>query len=190
MLSSKDASAVSWRAEGPRVFIVPFSEDHLTARYVGWLNDPETTRYSELRHRRHSLETCRQYLESVRASGHFFGAIHRKHDNSHIGNITAYLDPANGIADLAIIIGEQSIHRQGFGSEAWIAMMNLLIGQKRVRKVTGGAMQINQPMLRVFVKAGMHEEAIRRRHFVVEGHEVDVVLFTRFAGEGIVEFPD
>ena len=31
----------------PRLRIEPFSASHLTERYVGWLNDAETMRFSE-----------------------------------------------------------------------------------------------------------------------------------------------
>jgi len=47
-----------------RLRMVPFSEAHLTTRYVGWLNDPEVVRYSEQRHQTHTIESCRSYLLS------------------------------------------------------------------------------------------------------------------------------
>lgn len=179
---------LSWRAEGPRVYILPFAIKNLTERYIGWLNDPEITRYSELRHRTHTLDTCRQYLDATKDGGHLFGAIYRKDDDLHIGNISAYFDRSNGVVDIAILIGERQVWGNGLGCEAWIAMMNLLVRQNLARKITGGTMAINKPMLRVFEQSGMHEEARRKRHFVSAGFEVDAVYFARFTEEGEVEF--
>ena len=84
----------------PRLRIVPFEERHLTERYVGWLNDPEVVRYSEQRHRRHDLESCREYFEQMRQSGSYFSAIEEMQgQHGHIGNMTVSADAANGLAE-------------------------------------------------------------------------------------------
>ena len=61
--------------ETPRLRIVPFCELYLTPRYVAWLNDPDVVRYSEQRHRVHTLESCRSYWLSFSGTPHFFWAI-------------------------------------------------------------------------------------------------------------------
>src|SRR5262245_44345540 len=60
-----------------RVRLVPFGPQHMTATYVGWLNDPVVVRYSEQRHRAHTLDTCRAYFDFMQSGGHHFWAVER-----------------------------------------------------------------------------------------------------------------
>ena len=160
----------------------PFSEQYLTPRYVAWLNDKETVRYSEQRHRAHTLESCRAYAASFAASPSFFWAI-VTHDPAlgHIGNLTATVDAANRVADLAIVIGERRARGLGLGLEAWRRACRFLLTEAGLRKVTAGTMATNEPMLRVMAASGMFEEGRRRRQFLHEGRAVDLVFTALFA---------
>ncbi|MBL8806875.1 MAG: GNAT family N-acetyltransferase [Rhodospirillales bacterium] len=166
--------------ETARLALVPFGERHLTQRYVGWLNDRVTVRFSELRHATHTLRSCADYAAGMAKSGHLFWAIERQPDGTHIGNLTAYLDRANGLADLAILIGEPDARGAGFGREAWKAACDWLAGQSWVRKICAGTLAANRPMLRAMEAAGMAVEAVRKDHHFVEGHAMDVVYAARF----------
>jgi [ribosomal protein S5]-alanine N-acetyltransferase len=160
----------------------PFSDRYLTPRYVDWLNDKTTVRYSEQRHRTHSLESCRAYAHSFERSPHFFWAlISTDPIVEHIGNLTAMVDLPNQVADLAILIGETSARGKGVGFAAWQLAMNFLLGEGNMRKVTAGTMASNLPMLHVMQKSGMIEEGRRRRQFLHEGVETDLVMFAKFA---------
>jgi RimJ/RimL family protein N-acetyltransferase len=168
------------RIETQRLALVPFAARHLSAAYVGWLNDPATVRYSELRHSTHTAESCARYAAAMAESGHFFWAVERRDGAAHIGNLTAYLDRANGLADLAILIGAPDARGQGLGREAWVAACEWLAGRDWVRKICAGTLAANAPMLRAMAAAGMEIEAVRKNHFVVEGHPMDAVYAARF----------
>lgn len=164
-----------------RLVLSPFSEEYLTQRYVNWLNDPLVTRYSEQRHKTHTLNSCRTYWKSVDDSPNGFWAISQKNsDTSHIGNMTAHIDPANGVADLSILIGERSCWGQGFGLEAWTAVCSHLCSCAGVRKITAGTMAENQQMLTIMRRSGMHHEATLKRQFRFDGREVDAILMAFF----------
>lgn len=160
-----------------RLDLVPFRRDFLTDRYVGWLNDPQTVRYSEQRHRHHTLESCARYAASLEGSAHYFWAI-VAHDPGlgHIGNMTATVDASNLVADLAIMVGEPNCRGRGLGLEAWKRACAFLLGDGGMRKVTAGTMAVNAPMLGVMRASGMTEEGRRARHFLHEGQEVDLVM--------------
>jgi RimJ/RimL family protein N-acetyltransferase len=166
--------------ETARLQIVPFSEAFLTDRYVGWLNDPQVTRYSEQRHRRHTLESCREYLESFRGTPHFFWAICEKPGLEHIGNINAYVDERHQIADVGILIGERGAQGRGLGGEAWSAVCDFLLRSRGMRKVTAGTIEPNAPMLAVMKRAGMKADGRRPRHMLWEGREVDMIQAALF----------
>lgn len=160
-----------------RLDLVPFRAEFLTPRYVGWLNDPETVRYSEQRHRHHTLESCARYAASMEGgTDHFWAIVAHNPALGHIGNMTATVDPNNKVADLAILIGEAGARGRGLGLEAWKCACDFLLGEGGIRKVTAGTMGANAPMLGVMRASGMVEEGRRARHFLHEGQEVDLVM--------------
>ncbi len=160
----------------PRLSIVPFEEAHLTPRYVGWLNDPDVVRYSEQRHHAHTLASCRDYLQSFANTPHCFWAIIAHDPNiGHIGNINAYIDVENGIADVGILIGERAVWGQGYGSEAWQAVCRHLLQDGGLRKITAGTLSVNLGMLNVMRRAGMVEEKQNQQQLMFEGRPTDVV---------------
>lgn len=168
--------------ESARLRLEPFGDAHLTDRYLGWLNDPETVRYSEQRHRRHDRASALEYLRAMEASQDHFWAIVRKDGTpAHIGNLSAYVDRANGVADMAIMIGEASARGAGYGREAWQTAGDWLLGQAGIRKLTAGTMACNTAMLATMWSCGMLEDGRRRGQFLLDGEPVDLIYGARFA---------
>lgn len=162
--------------------IVPFEERHLTARYVAWLNDPETVRYSEQRHHAHDAASCRNYFVSMHNDACLFVAIEmRDPELGHVGNMSAAIDRPNRSADLSIIIGEKRVWGTGLASKAWSSMVVELLDLYALRRVTAGTMSVNVPMIKLMERSGMQIEAVRPRHFLWEGQEVDLVLAGKHA---------
>jgi len=144
-------------------------------RMVSWLNDKEVVRYSEQRHKHHTLETQQQYIQD---GPDVFREIHA--GDRFIGTISAYIDKPNGVADVGILIGDKSVWGKGYGTEAWIAFCDSLFSNK-IRKIEAGAMSINSRMIGIFRKSGMHFEAFRENHFLHEGEPVHMVMWGKFA---------
>lgn len=160
---------------GPRIRLVPFGERFLTQRYVDWLNDADLMRHSEQRHRRHTMASNEAYFRSFDQPNRFLWAIIDRTDDLHVGNINAYLDANNGVADLGLLVGEKSRQGRGLGAEAWIGAMHAMFVGMGVRKVTGGCVAPNAAMLRIMHSAGMVEDGIRQRHLIIDGVAVDVI---------------
>ncbi len=163
-----------------RLIIKPFSARHVTNRYASWLNDQQLMRFSEQRHVNHSLESCRDYFLSFSGTPHFFWAMEERSNNNHIGNINAYVDLENKLADIGIVIGEKEARGKGYGCEAWQAVMDFLFQHEKIRKISAGMMAENIPMRNLAHAAGMVEDGVRRRHFLLEGREVDIIYFAAF----------
>jgi RimJ/RimL family protein N-acetyltransferase len=162
--------------ETRRLRLVPFAETHLTARYVAWLNDPQVMRFSEQRHRQHTLATCASYWRSFTGSPNYLWAIELSgHDTRHIGNVNAYVDKRNRVAELGILIGEREQWGQGLGREAWAAACDFLLNTAHLRKVTASTLAENRSMLAIMRATGMVEDGRRSRHVLLDGHEVDLV---------------
>lgn len=168
------------RVDGPRVTLMPFSERFLTQSYVDWLNDPELMRFSEQRHRRHTLESNAAYAAGFDHQTRFLWAIVDRRDGVHLGNINAYFDRPNGVADIGLLVGHVSKQGQGLGGEAWIAAMHALFVIEGARKVTGGCAASNVPMRRIMERAYMRDDGVRFRQLVIDGVGVDVIHMAMF----------
>ncbi len=159
-----------------RLLIKPFNERHLTKRYVGWLNNSELMRYSEQRHKRHTVETCRSYWQSFEETPNYFWAIEDVENGlGHIGNINAHIDINNSLADVGILIGEKEAEKKRYGTEAWIGVCNFLFQEAGIRKLTAGTLSVNLPMLKLMRYVGMIDDGVRKQHHIWEGQEVDIV---------------
>jgi ribosomal-protein-alanine N-acetyltransferase len=158
----------------PRLRIVPFGERHLTAEYVGWLNDQELMRFSEQRLHTHTTESCRAYSQTFqRIPDHFFAIERKRSHSAYIGTATIYVKGPS--ANIGILIGRSSAQSRGYGTEAWTGLMYFAFERLRVRTIEAGALALNKPMIRVFEKIGMRRQSQRLRSVLWEGHCVDVV---------------
>jgi len=159
-----------------RLRIIPFTAEFLTEHYVNWLNDPEVVRYSEQRFKHHSISSCREYMESFDGSPNFFWAVSTRGKGSeYIGTLTAYVDVHNKVGDVGILIGDRTKWGTGCGAEAFRAVIDFLFREVGMRKVSAGTMAANKAMIALMHQAGMEEECRRKRHFVLNDSEVDLV---------------
>jgi RimJ/RimL family protein N-acetyltransferase len=164
-----------------RLRIVPFSERHLTQRYIGWLNDRDLLKYSEQRHKVHTRETCQAYLATFRESDNKFWAIEEcLEGHGHIGTMTAYIDSRNDVADIGILLGERGVQGRGYALEAWLGVCAWLFDVQRVRKVSAGTLSVNVRMLRIMELSSMLPDGVRKRHIIWNGVAVDVVHMALF----------
>ncbi len=156
--------------------ILLFNESHLNENYVSWLNDKEVVRYSEQRHSKHTLETCREYYENQKKSENFFLAIELlAKKGRHVGNLGISVNFANKIADLSIIIGDKSAWGTGVASRAWSLVLKTLLYDLDFRMVTAGTMDINKPMIRLIMRSGMKIDGVLPRRFMFEEDEVGLL---------------
>lgn len=145
-----------------------------------WLNDPHVTKFSEQRHRLHSIKSQMDYIDSFVWPDLLFSVTL---NGLPIGTISAHTDIPNRVADIGILLGDMTQWGHGYGTEAWIAVMDHLFNMG-IRKVTGGCMDANKAMINIFQKAGMREEARRKDQFILRGKPdsefVDAVYWAKF----------
>lgn len=169
---------------GEKVVLAPFTQADISDEYVGWLKDPVVTRFSNQRFRTHTRDSCASYLASFAGSPNLFVSIRRRDDDKPIGTMTAYVSPPHGTADVGILIGDRAVWGKGYGQDAWNTMLDWLLTGGGMRKVTAGTLAVNAPMLTLMQRSGMAFEGRRVRQEVVDGEEVDMLYFGRFADPG------
>lgn len=159
------------------VRIISFNEKHLNENYVSWLNDIDVVRYSEQRHRKHSLESCRSYYEEQKKSDNYFLAIELAgKEIRHVGNLGISVNFVNNIVDLSILIGDRSVWGTGVGSRAWSLALKTILYDLNFRMVTAGTMEVNKPMISLMMRSGMKIDGVLPDRFIFEGDEVGLVL--------------
>jgi [ribosomal protein S5]-alanine N-acetyltransferase len=166
---------------GARTRVRLFAPGDIDAAYLGWLNDPDVVRYSNQRFVHHSAQSAAAFLSGFAGSENLFLSIRRLEDDRAVGTMTVYRAVPHGTADLGILVGDKQVWGQGFGSEAWLLVLDWLQSQRVVRKLTCGTAEPNRAMRRLAELSGMELEATKRRHEIIDGVPVDLLFFSRFA---------
>lgn len=175
--------------------LYPYATTMVSSVHVGWLNDPEVVKYSEQRHKLHTLDSVRAYVNEIATSpnSYLWGIYHQPDAImippaatvlAQIGTITAHVDMMNGTADMGILMGDRDFWGLGYGSEAWNAVMNWLFDSRDIRKVEAGCHYENRGMRRVAENCGMILEGVRHDHFVVDGMPQHLLLYGKMKPVG------
>lgn len=164
-----------------KVVLRPFTRDDITQAYLGWLNDARVTRFSNQRFRSHDEASAAAYLATFAGTANLFLSIRDALGDTAIGTMTAYRTPQHGLADIGIMIGNPDHWGGGYGQAAWNLLSGWLL-DNGTRKLTGGTLAGNAGMIRIFERSGMHLEATRKDHEIVDGAPMDILLYARFAG--------
>lgn len=165
----------------PRLRLLPFQLVDITPTYLGWLNDPDVTRFSNQRFNTHTAASSAAYLESFSGTSNSFLLIARSSNGRPVGTATVYRNTHHGTADIGLMIGDRQCWGQGYGREAWSGLLAALLKEPGIRKLTGGTSASNKAMLRIMEKSGMNLEAVRIRQELIEGKQVDLVYYSLFA---------
>lgn len=145
---------------------------------VRWLNDPEVTKFSEQRHKKHTINSQIAYVTSfVRSLDNLLYQIWC--GDTYIGNVNAYVDLLNRVANIGIMVGEKELWGRGYGLDAWQGFSDFLFS-RGIRKIEAGCMATNEGMIRLARASGMSLEGRVSRRFVTDDGEIDLLLFGRF----------
>lgn len=160
--------------------IKDFDVAMIDEEYVSWLNDKDVVKYSEQRHKMHSIGSCIKYHDDMlRSDNPFLSISWGKQAKEHIGNISVYFDHPNNIAEMSIMIGNKKFWGKGIGLKSWCIVQDVLFQKFCVRRVVAGAMSINTPMVKIFDKAGMAVDCVRPKMFLHAGVEIDLVQVSK-----------
>jgi len=166
---------------GDKVRLRPFGPDDITETYIGWLNDPVVTRYSNQRFRTHTRRSGEAFLAGFDGSPNLFLNLRAATTGEAIGTMTAYANPYHGTCDVGIMIGARECWGGGYGQEAWNLLTGWLLYQRGVRKLTAGCLAANVAMVRLMERAGMAPDGVRKGQEIIDGEPIDIVHYAKFA---------
>jgi RimJ/RimL family protein N-acetyltransferase len=161
--------------EGKRVYLREVRISDVGERYYTWLNDREISQFLETRFFPQSEISIREYVESMLGSREsVFLAVIRKGADEHIGNIK--LGPINWIhrsAEVALVLGDKSRWRQGYGSEAIGLIVDYAFNKLNLHSLSAGIYANNVGSVNAFLKAGFKEQGVKVKCRFSDGQYVD-----------------
>jgi ribosomal-protein-alanine N-acetyltransferase len=165
---------------GKKVELRNFTETDITHLYIGWLNDPRVTRFSNQRFLRHNTVSGQAYLATFTDSDNLFISIRSRADGRAIGTMTAYINRHHKTADIGLLIGEPSYWGKGYGQDAWDTLGDWLLKEVGIRKLTAGTAAGNTAMVRIMERFGMQHEATRYSQELIDDQPHDIVYYAKF----------
>ena len=159
-------------AEGSLVILRPLERADLNERYLGWLNDPEVTRYTETGTFPATTEDLENYYRSVTGSKNdVILAVVDKKSGQHIGNVK--LGPirwVHRVATFGILIGEKEFWGKGVGLEATRLMVEYGFYRLNLHRIDLGVFAEHEAAVQCYEKAGFKVEG-RLREDLFQGGE-------------------
>ena len=161
---------------GERLNLVPFNDDYITSEYLGWLSDPEVTKYLEVGNRSQTMDSLREYAEKFNDDNNFMFAIVAKSEDLHIGNITLQnIDWFHKFGTEGIMIGRKDYWGKGYATESRRLMLRFAFLDLGLNKVVSGAFAENSAGIKSNKKLGYQTEGLLRKHKLLEGKYQDEV---------------
>ena len=145
-----------------------------TERYLGWMRDPQVTRFLESRLVDHDLASLAAYIAECNDSAASLLLAICLADGTHIGNIKlGPIDRYHEHAAVGLMIGERDMWGRGYATEAIAALTAYAFGDIGLQKLYAGCYASNVGSARAFLKAGWVEEGRNRSHWRSDGGRED-----------------
>ncbi|MDA3788956.1 MAG: GNAT family protein [Desulfobacula sp.] len=164
--------------ENTHLFLRGVQLSDVNANYCSWLNDPQITRFLEVRHFPVSPEEILRFVSSMDGNyDYLFLAICQKPDGKHIGNIK--LGPINQIhrfAEMSILIGDKTAWKKGFASESIKLLAKFAFDTLNLNRLSAGLYEGNTGSFKAFEKAGFKQEGVFRKMRFYKGRYVDQIM--------------
>lgn len=163
---------------GSKIYLRNLTRADATPAYVGWLNDPETTRYLESGRRVETIESIADYISRYEGRDDaVFMAIMLREGDVHVGNVKLEpIDRVNNHAVLGIMIGDPSARGRGIGFDVMITTLRYAFDELGLHRVALGVRSDNTAAIRCYEKVGLNVEGRLRDSIRQDGSYTDSLL--------------
>jgi [ribosomal protein S5]-alanine N-acetyltransferase len=159
-------------ASGPHVYLRPLERTDLSDIYLGWLNDPEVTRYTETGTFPTTAQDLERFHNEVTGSkSQVILAIIHTQSGRHIGNVK--LGPIHWVyrsATFGILIGDKKFWGKGIGVEATRLMVEYGFYRLNLHRIDLGVYAEHESAVHAYERVGFKVEG-RLREDVFQGGE-------------------
>lgn len=162
-------------AEGSVVILRPMERSDLNERYLGWLNDPEVTRYMETGTFPTTAEDLENYYRGMTGSRNdVLLAVVEKKSGQHVGNVK--LGPIHWVhrrATLGILIGEKELWGKGLGLETTRLTVEYGFFRLNLNRIDLGVFAEHEAAVKMYEKVGFQVEGRMREDLFLAGEYKD-----------------
>ena len=150
-----------------------------------WYNDPLITQYIDASALPISRHSQTEYMDRLRKDDKTIVlAICREENDLHIGNIGFHqISHVDRRAELGITIGERTLHRKGYGTDAIQVMLRYGFESLNLRRIFLRVVTSNEPAIRCYEKLGFQQEGMLRQHAYRDGVYQDEILMAMLRSE-------
>ena len=162
---------------GKRVYLRAFEPDD-NEHSLRWFNDPLITKNLDTGAFALSRQTQSERMEGFRTDDkHIILAICKDDNDLHIGNIGLHnISYTNRHAEIGVVIGERTLHGQGYGSEATALMLKYGFESLNLQRIYLRVMTTNEGGFKCYEKLGFKKEGVLRQHAYKNGAYVDEII--------------
>jgi RimJ/RimL family protein N-acetyltransferase len=152
----------------------------ITDDYLHWINDPEVTRFLEVRFSAQSRSDLVEYVKSnldpANKSLHL--GVFDQEGSRLVGTVTFHsMDEHHLSACISFVIGHPEARRKGYGSEAVHAATHYMLNVRGFLKLWGGYYEGHIASEKIFLKNGYRIEGRLKQKLVdYQGNRVDHML--------------
>jgi [ribosomal protein S5]-alanine N-acetyltransferase len=133
----------------------------ISKKYFNWMNSKEIQKYTEQRHKKHTMKDIKDFVKTKNLSTNEFlyGIfLKKKKLNKHIGNIKlGPIDRIHKTADISYFIGEKELWGKNYTTLA-IREIIKIAKKKGVRKIHAGFHELNKGSRKVLKNNGFKIE--------------------------------
>lgn len=173
------------KLQGNRIYLRLLELSDADENYPSWLNDPDVCRYNSHGETLYTHEMAQAYIANVTNNPAIQAfAICLNKNDCHVGNISLQqISLKNQSAELAILIGESSVHRKGIGYEASRLLLDYAFHTLKLHRIYCGTHAENMGMQYLALKLGMNEEGQRRDAIFKNDQFADIIEYGILANE-------
>jgi len=171
--------------ESNRVRLVKFTERHITASYLHWLNDHMVNRYmftgrfpvtqEEVDVPSDNCNLRFAIMSKVEADGK---PISESYRSNYIGTISLHnIDWIIRRAEVGYMVGDPTFWGKGLSTEAVGLVTDYGFNRLNLNKITAGVVKGNEGSVQVLVKNGYKQYATEPQDYYLEGEYLDAERF-------------
>lgn len=163
---------------GSNVLLSPMMESDVTSSYLEWLSNPKINRFLETRFQDHTLDSLREFVRGFQDNPNsILFKIELVDSLQHVGNVKlGPIDWNHGFADTGILIGDESLHGRGIGTEVIVLIRDYAFHELSLRKLMASAYEENVGSIKLYQRAGFEIEGVRKRQYELDGDYTGLVL--------------
>lgn len=142
--------------EGKNILLVPFTEKYVTADYLRWMNDAETTRFILKAQGDITRDDLLSFAKTMNDSKHdYFFAVLLKDSLRHIGNVRlGPIDFNLKLSKFGIMIGEKDIRGCSLGTETVELIKSFCFDELNLDRLHFPVVKEYEPAMRLYKKTG------------------------------------